>query len=74
MELHLPQTEKYDWVEFIMQWELCNQQRFDHIDKWYIHEPEKCSVHLVDFAVPAYNNVKIEETTTQSRLEDQIYI
>ena len=29
-----------DWVGKVIDWELCKKFRFDHTNKWYIHNPE----------------------------------
>ena len=30
---------RYDWVEEGIQWELCQKFKFDHTNKWYMHNP-----------------------------------
>ena len=31
---------RYDWVGKAIHWELCKEMKFDHTNKWYIHNPE----------------------------------
>ena len=38
---------KHGWVENMIIWELCNQQKFDNTDAWY-----KRTYQQVDFTVP----------------------
>ena len=30
---------RYDWVGKVIHWEMCKKFRFDHADKWYMHNP-----------------------------------
>ena len=31
---------RHDWVEKVIHWELCKKFKFDHTNKWYVHNPE----------------------------------
>ena len=31
---------RHDWVEKVIHWELCKKLKFDHTNKWHIHNPE----------------------------------
>ena len=31
---------RHDWVGKIIQWELCKKFKFDHTNKWYMHNPD----------------------------------
>ena len=31
---------KHDWVGKVIYWELCKKFKFDHTNKWYMHNPE----------------------------------
>ena len=31
---------RYDWVGKVIKWELCKELKFDHTNKWYMHNPE----------------------------------
>ena len=31
---------RHDWVGKMIYWELCKKFRFDHTNKWYMHNPE----------------------------------
>ena len=31
---------EYDWVGKVIHWELCKKLKFDHSNKWYMHNPE----------------------------------
>ena len=31
---------RHDWVEKVIHWELCKKLKFDHTNKWYMHNPE----------------------------------
>ena len=30
---------RYDWVGRVIHWEICKQFKFDHTNKWYMHNP-----------------------------------
>ena len=30
---------RYDWVGKIIHWEMCKKFKFDHTNKWYMHNP-----------------------------------
>ena len=30
---------KHDWVGKVIYWELCKKSKFEHTNKWYIHNP-----------------------------------
>ena len=30
---------RYDWVGKVIHWEMCKKFKFDHTNKWYIHNP-----------------------------------
>ena len=30
----------HDWVGKVIHWEMCKKFKFDHANKWYIHNPE----------------------------------
>ena len=30
----------HDWVGKVVHWEMCKQFKFDHTNKWYMHNPE----------------------------------
>ena len=30
---------KHDWMGKVIHWELCNKFEFDHMNKWYMHNP-----------------------------------
>ena len=30
---------KHEWVGKVIQWELCKEFRYDHTNKWYMHNP-----------------------------------
>ena len=34
------QNKKYDWVGKTIHWELCKKFKFDHTNKWNMHNPE----------------------------------
>ena len=29
----------HDWVGKVIRWEMCKKFKFDHINKWYMHNP-----------------------------------
>ena len=31
---------RHDWVGKVIHWELCKKFKFDHMNKWYMHNPE----------------------------------
>ena len=31
---------RYDWVGKVVHWELCKKFKYDHTNKWYMHNPE----------------------------------
>ena len=31
---------RHDWVGKVIHWELCKKLKFDHTNKWYMHNPE----------------------------------
>ena len=31
---------RHDWVGKVIQWEMCKKFKFDHTNKWYMHNPE----------------------------------
>ena len=30
---------RYDWVDKVIHWEMCKILKFDHTNKWYMHNP-----------------------------------
>ena len=30
---------RHDWVGKVIHWEMCKKFRFDHTNKWYMHNP-----------------------------------
>ena len=30
---------RHDWVGNVIHWELCKKLKFDHANKWYMHNP-----------------------------------
>ena len=30
---------RHDWVGKVIHWEMCNKLKFDHTNKWYMHNP-----------------------------------
>ena len=30
---------RHDWVGKVIHWEMCEKFKFDHTNKWYIHNP-----------------------------------
>ena len=30
---------RYDWMGKVIHWELCKKLKFDHSNKWYMHNP-----------------------------------
>ena len=30
---------RLDWVSKVIHWEMCKKFRFDHTNKWYMHNP-----------------------------------
>ena len=47
---------RYDWVEKVIQWELCKKLKFDLMNKWYMHNPKSVlenELHklLMDFEI-----------------------
>ena len=32
-------TVKHDWVGKVIHWEMCKKFKFDHTNKWYMHNP-----------------------------------
>ena len=30
---------RHDWVGKVIHWEMCKKFKFDHINKWYMHNP-----------------------------------
>ena len=45
---------RHDWVGQVIHWEMCNKFKFDHINKWYMHNPapvrkNDTHKHLWDF-------------------------
>ena len=35
----LAQKERHDWVFKVIHWEICKKFKFDHTNRWYIHNP-----------------------------------
>ena len=35
----LTQKTRYDWVGKVIPWEICKKWKFDHTNKWYMHNP-----------------------------------
>ena len=33
-------STRHDWVGKVIHWELCKKLKFEHMSKWYIHNPE----------------------------------
>ena len=31
---------RHDWVGKVIYWEMCNKFKFDHTNKWFMHNPE----------------------------------
>ena len=34
------QSHRHDCIEKVIHWELCKKYKFDHTNKWYMHNPE----------------------------------
>ena len=30
---------RHDWIGKVIHWEMCKKFKFDHINKWYMHNP-----------------------------------
>ena len=30
---------RHDWVGKVIHWEMCKKFKFDHANKWYMHNP-----------------------------------
>ena len=30
---------RHDWVGKVIHWEMCKKSKFDHVNKWYMHNP-----------------------------------
>ena len=35
----LAQKARHDWVGKVIHWEMCKKFKFDHANKWYMHNP-----------------------------------
>ena len=35
----LAQKVRHDWIGKVIHWEMCKKFKFDHINKWYMHNP-----------------------------------
>ena len=31
---------RHDWVSQVILWELCKKFKFNHMNKWYMHNPD----------------------------------
>ena len=36
---HKEYKTRHDWVAKAIHWEMCNKFKFDHTNKWYMHNP-----------------------------------
>ena len=48
---------RYDWVGKVIHWEMCKKFKFDHKNKWYMHNPalvlkNNTHKHQWDFDIP----------------------
>ena len=39
---------KHGWVWKVIHWELCKKFKFDHANKWYIHNPENAQDNVTN--------------------------
>ena len=39
---------RHDWVGKVIHWELCKKLKFDHTNKWYMHNPESVLENEMD--------------------------
>ena len=35
----LAEKTRHDWVDNVIHWEMCKKFKFDHTNKWYMHNP-----------------------------------
>ena len=42
---HKEYKTRYDWVGKVIQWELCKKFKFDHTNKWHMHNPKSALVN-----------------------------
>ena len=52
----LAQKAKHEWVGKAIHWEMCKKFKFDHTNKWYMHNPapvleNDTYKHLWDFNI-----------------------
>ena len=57
---------RHDWVGKVILWEICKKFKFDHTNKWYIHNPAPV---LENDTYKLLWNFEIS-TITKSRPED----
>ena len=31
---------RHDWAKKTIHWKLCKKLKFDHVNKWYMHDPQ----------------------------------
>ena len=53
---------RHDWMEKVIHWELCKKFKFDHKNKWYMHNPESILENgiykiLWDFEIQTYHQI-----------------
>ena len=66
--------DKHEWVGKVIYWEMCKKLKFDHTNKWYMHNPapvlENNTRKFVDFAVPADHRIKLKECEKKDKYLD----
>ena len=60
MSNNIYNNNRYDWVEKVIHWEICQKFKFDHTNKWFMEDPEfvlVIEVHkvLTDFEIEIDN-------------------
>ena len=54
----------HDWLGKVIQWEVCKKLKFEHVNKWYMHNPESVlenETHIVlrDFKIQTDNLISV---------------
>ena len=65
---------RHDWVIKVIHWELCEEMKFDHKNKWYMHNPtsvleNETSKLLADFDIQTDHLFSARQHNNQQKRE-----
>ena len=66
---------RHDWVGKVIHWEMCKKLKFDHTNKWYMHNPapvKENNTHkfLWDFDVHTDHLISVRRPTKKENLQN----